>query len=187
MQLIFLGAPGAGKGTQAELLAEQNGFVHISTGDLLRQTIAGKTSLGIQTEAHVSAGELVPDILIMAIMRERFGQPDLKQGWILDGFPRTISQAEALDQLLSIMQQPHPEVIYFKVDAAILVKRMLQRGRLDDNEETIKRRLEVYEQETFPLPNFYQRRHCLKTIDGNLTVSEINQNLHSELNLIVSV
>ena len=187
MQLIFIGAPGAGKGTQAQLLAEQQQLVHISTGDLLREAIAGKTSLGIQAQAHVNAGELVPDILIMAIMRERFGQPDMKQGWILDGFPRTVSQAEALDQLLSIMQQPHPQVIYFEVDAEILVKRMLERGRLDDNEETIKRRLEVYEQQTIPLLDFYQRRRCLKTIDGNQGVTEVTQNLYSELELMTSV
>ncbi len=187
MQLIFLGPPGAGKGTQAKLIAQQEQIAHISTGDILREAIAGQTSLGIQAKAHVDAGELVPDILVMAIMRERLGQPDTERGWILDGFPRTVSQAEALDQLLSILNQPHPQVVYFDVETEVLVKRMLGRGRLDDNEETIRRRLEVYQAQTAPLIDFYQRRHCLKTVDGNLSVAEVTHRLHSELQLTVSV
>ena len=187
MQLIFLGAPGAGKGTQAKLLAQQEQIAHISTGDILREAIAGKTSLGIQAQAHVDAGELVPDILVMAIMRERLGQPDTERGWILDGFPRSVSQAQALDELLSILNQPHPQVVYFDVDSEVLVKRMLGRGRLDDNEETIRRRLEVYQAQTAPLIDFYQRRNCLKTVDGNLSVAEVTTSLHSELQLTASV
>ena len=187
MRLIFLGPPGAGKGTQAKLIAQQGQIAHISTGDILREAIAGQTSLGIQAQAHVDAGELVPDILVMAIMRERLGQPDTEKGWILDGFPRTVSQAEALDQLLSILNQPHPQVVYFNVDSEVLVKRMLGRGRLDDNEETIYRRLEVYQAQTAPLIDFYQRRHCLKTVDGNLSVAEVTRRLHSELQLTAPV
>ena len=95
MQFIFLGPPGAGKGTQASLLAHRWQIPHISTGDILREAIAGKTALGIQAHTHVEAGELVPDVLVMALMRERFGQPDMAQGWILDGFPRTVSPIPA--------------------------------------------------------------------------------------------
>jgi adenylate kinase len=187
MQLIFLGPPGAGKGTQAQILAEQLQIAHISIGDLLREAIAGKTSLGIQAQAHVHAGELVPNILVMATIEERLDKPDIKRGWILDGFPRTISQALALDKLLLKMNQPSPKVIYFDVNPKMLVKWMLERGRSDDNEKTIRRRLEVYQTETAPLIDFYQRRHCLKTINGNLSVAEVTDCLHSELQLTVSV
>ena len=173
MQYIFLGPPGAGKGTQASLLANRWKIPHISTGDILREAIAGKTTLGVQAHTHVEFGELVPDLLIMALMRERFGQSDMAQGWILDGFPRTISQAHGLDQLLSIVRQPHPRVVYFEVATENLVERMLARRRLDDNEETIRRRLEVYQADTAPLIDFYQRRNCLTNIDGNLSLNEV--------------
>ncbi len=124
MRLIFLGPPGAGKGTQAKILASQWQIPHISTGDILREAIQGKTSLGIQAATYVEAGELVPDLLIMAIMRERFGREDVEKGWILDGFPRTLAQANALDQLLQIMRQPYGQVVYFEVPSDILVKRL---------------------------------------------------------------
>ena len=179
MRLIFLGPPGAGKGTQAKILANQWQIPHISTGDILREAIQGKTSLGIQAATYVEAGELVPDLLIMAIMRERFGREDVEKGWILDGFPRTLAQANALDQLLQIMRQPYGQVVYFEVPSDVLVKRLLERGRVDDTEETIGRRLEIYQEQTTPLIDFYQRRHCLKTIEGNLPVSEINQRLEA--------
>ncbi|PZV26394.1 MAG: adenylate kinase [Snowella sp.] len=187
MRLIFLGPPGAGKGTQASTLAEQWKIPHISTGDILRQAITGKTSFGIQAQAHVDAGELVPDMLIMALMRERFGQSDVKRGWILDGFPRNLSQAHALEQLLSIMRQPRPQVVNFEVSAEVVVERMLQRGRQDDNEPTIRRRLEVYQAETSPLIAFYRRHRCLNTVDGNFPVAEVNHLLQQSLQLLVSV
>ena len=187
MPLIFLGAPGAGKGTQAEIIAKKWQIPHISTGDILREAIAGKTSLGIQAQAYVASGELVPDILVMALMRERFGQPDLKRGWILDGFPRSLSQAQALEQLLSLVRQPYPRVVYFEVSTETLVQRMLGRGRLDDNEATIRRRLEVYQAETSPLIDYYRRRHCLKVIDGNLPISEVTNRLQEALQLTAAV
>jgi adenylate kinase len=181
MRLIFLGAPGAGKGTQADIIAKQWQIPHISTGEILRQAISGKTSLGTQAHVYVEAGELVPDILIMAIIGERFEQPDLKRGWILDGFPRNLSQAEALEQLLQSLKQPSPQVINFQVSIEVLVERMLARGRLDDNENTICRRLQVYQQETEPVIDFYQQRGRLITIDGNLSVAEVTSFLARSL------
>ena len=181
MQFIFLGPPGAGKGTQASILANSWKIPHISTGDILREAIAEKTSLGIEARTHVEAGELVPDILVMGLMRKRFGRSDTKRGWILDGFPRKISQARALDELLSILGQPHPRVIYLVVATDILVQRMLERGRQDDIEETIRRRLEVYQEDTNPLIKFYQRRRCLTTIDGNLPLDEVTRKLQESL------
>jgi adenylate kinase len=184
MRLIFLGPPGSGKGTQAKILAEQLQISHISTGDILRQAIANRTGLGIQAEEHVNAGELVPNILVMAIMRERFGMADMQEGWILDGFPRTLSQAEALDELLQIMQQPYGKVIYFDVSVETAVGRMLNQGRLDDNAKAIHRRLEVYQAETNPLLDYYKRRRFLSTIDGNPPVEAVNSALQNLLKVL---
>ena len=181
MQFIFLGPPGAGKGTQASLLADRWQIPHISTGGILRSAIAGKTALGIQARSHVEAGELVPDILIMALIRERFGEPDMKQGWILDGFPRTLAQAQALDELLAIVRQPHPQAIYFEVSTENLVTRMLGRGRQDDTAATIRRRLEIYQADTTPLIDFYEKRECLIKIDGNCSPDAVTQTLQESL------
>lgn len=181
MQFIFLGPPGAGKGTQASVLADRWQIPHISTGDILRSAIAGKTSLGLQARTHVEAGELVPDILIMALVRERFGEPDMQQGWLLDGFPRTLAQAQALDELLAIVRQPHPQAIYFEVSPENLVARMLDRGRQDDTDATIRRRLEIYQADTVPLIDFYAKRECLIKIDGNRSPDEVTQTLQASL------
>ncbi|NER27122.1 MAG: adenylate kinase [Symploca sp. SIO1C4] len=181
MQFTFLGPPGAGKGAQASILTQRWQIPHISTGDILREAIAGKTSLGIQAHTHLETGELVPDILVMALIRECFGKPDMKRGWILDGFPRTIPQAHALDQLLSIFRQPHPTVVYFEIATEVLVERMLARGRRDDNEDAIRRRLEIYQENTAPLIDFYQRRQCLAKINGNLPLGEVTSKLQELL------
>ena len=181
MQFIFLGPPGAGKGTQASILADRWQVPHISTGDILRAAIAGKTSLGIQAHTHVEAGELVPDLLIMALIRERFGEPDMKRGWILDGFPRTLAQAQALDELLTRFRQPHPQTLYFEVSTENLVARMLARGRQDDTAATVRRRLEVYQTDTLPLIDFYKKRECLITIDGNHPADAVTQTLQASL------
>ncbi|MEM6521355.1 MAG: adenylate kinase [Cyanobacteria bacterium P01_D01_bin.71] len=181
MQFIFLGPPGAGKGTQASVLADRWQIPHISTGDILRSAIAGKTSLGLQARTHVEAGELVPNILIMALVRERFGEPDMQQGWLLDGFPRTLAQAQALDELLAIVRQPHPQAIYFEVSPENLVARMLDRGRQDDTDATIRRRLEIYQADTAPLIDFYAKRECLIKIDGNRPPDEVAQTLQASL------
>ncbi|MEM9164745.1 MAG: adenylate kinase [Cyanobacteria bacterium P01_F01_bin.4] len=181
MQFTFLGPPGAGKGTQASLLAKRWQIPHISTGDILRRAIVGKTSLGIQSRPYVEAGELVPDILIMALIRERFEQADTAHGWVLDGFPRTVSQARAFDELLSIFRLPQPVVVYFEAAIASLIQRMLATGRQDDREDAIRRRLEVHHEHTAPLIDFYQKRDCLTRINGNLPVAEITQTLQASM------
>ncbi|MEM9903973.1 MAG: adenylate kinase [Cyanobacteria bacterium P01_D01_bin.44] len=181
MQFTFLGPPGAGRRAQASLLAKRWQIPHISTGNILRRAIAGKTSLGIQARSYVEAGELVPDILIMALMRERLEQPDTARGWVLDGFPRTISQAQAFDELLSLLRLPHPVVIYFEAAIASLIQRMLATGRQDDREDAIRRRLEVHHEHTVPLIDFYQKRDCLTRINGNLPVAEVTRTLQASM------
>ncbi len=187
MRLIFLGPPGAGKGTQAPILAQELNIPHISTGDILRKAIAQKTALGVQAQTYLEAGELVPDVLIMALMRERLAQFDALGGWILDGFPRNVSQAQALDRLLQILGQSHPQAVNFNVATESLIARMLQRGRKDDSENVIRRRLEVYQEKTTPLISFYKQRRCLIDIDGNLSPETVSQSLREKLSLSVPV
>jgi len=177
MQLIFLGPPGVGKGTQAIALSARLNIPHISTGDILREAIDKRSSLGLQVQAHVTAGDLVPDQLMMSLIRQRFGKPDVANGWILDGFPRTVPQAKALDELLSILGQPYPKVIYFEAQSGLLIGRLLKVGRQDDTVAAIRQRLKVYEEETTPLIEHYQRRLCLTTINGNRTVAEVSNEL----------
>ena len=186
MGLIFLGPPGAGKGTQAAMLARELNIPHISTGDILRGAIANKTALGIKAQTYLEVGELVPDDLIMKLIRERLARPDAAKGWILDGFPRNLSQAKALEHLLHILQQPHPQIINFNVATESLILRMLHRGRKDDNEKVIRRRLEVYQDKTTPLITFYKQHYCLIDIDGNLTLEVVNQSIKEKLSLTVN-
>ena len=177
LRLIFLGPPGAGKGTQAATLAESWEIPHISTGDLLRQAVAEQNILGKQASSFMDKGELVPDSLVIELIRERLSQVDCHKGWILDGFPRSISQAQSLEELLQSIQQTYDFIIYFQVETEALVKRMLGRGRQDDNEVTIRRRLEVYREQTLPLIDFYRQGGCLKTVDGNGSVTDITNTL----------
>lgn len=177
MRLIILGPPGSGKGTQAEILAAELGIPHISTGELLRAAIDQGTRLGQQAQAFVKAGNLVPDELVIALMRERLGQHDAQRGWILDGFPRNQAQAQALDTLLQIMGQPYGTVISLEVDLEQLVQRLLQRGRQDDQANIIRQRLAIYEQQTAPLIELYQRRRCLKRIDGSQGIASVSRSM----------
>lgn len=176
-RLIFLGAPGAGKGTQAKVLAELCKIPHISTGDILREAVANQTPLGMKAKSFMDSGELVPDQLVIDLMRERLSQSDAHSGWILDGFPRTVTQAAFLDDLLSEINQPYNYAVNLEVPDEVLIARLLGRGRQDDTEDVIRRRLQVYREQTAPLINFYQTRQKLVSVDGNAPPDEVTADL----------
>jgi len=182
-RLIFLGAPGAGKGTQAQSLAQEYGIPHISTGDILRSAVAHKTELGLKAQSYMDAGELVPDQLMLDLVRDRLGAEDAKVGWILDGFPRTAGQAKFLDTLLDEIHQSCNYVVNFDVPNEALVARLLGRGRVDDTEAVIRNRLEVYHEQTAPLIDFYSDRGQLVAIDGSQSIEVIGSTLRQTLKL----
>jgi len=176
-KIIFLGPPGAGKGTQAKLLADLLHIPHISTGDILRNAIAAHTPLGQKAQSYVDKGELVPDDLLLDLIRDRLQQTDATSGWILDGFPRNVSQASFLNELLQELNQSGICAVNLEVPDEVLITRMLGRGRKDDNQETIRRRLEVYRNETAPVISFYSEREALKAIDGDRPMEEVTESL----------
>ncbi len=176
-RLIFLGPPGAGKGTQAKILADLYQIPHISTGDILRAAVQAETPLGIKARSYMDAGELVPDALILDLIKERLGRSDTKKGWILDGFPRNVSQAAFLDQLLEKLQLSADCVLNLEVPDEALVERLLARNRKDDNETTIRRRLEVYHQDTVPVISYYSDRGTLKAVNGNNSLETVTTSL----------
>jgi adenylate kinase len=181
-RLIFLGPPGAGKGTQAQILAQIYQIPHISTGDILRTAVAERTALGLKAGDYMNKGELVPDELILDLIKERLTQPDTKSGWLLDGFPRNVTQAIFLEKLLAELAENPDKVINLEVPDEVLIARLLQRNRKDDNEETIRRRLEIYHQDTVPVIDFYTERDALEAINGNLALEEVTTNLRASLN-----
>jgi adenylate kinase len=186
MQFIFMGPPGAGKGTQAQILAASWKIPHISTGDILRACVVAQTALGQKAQAYMDKGELVPDELLMDIVAERLKETDAAAGWILDGFPRTVPQATFLDKLLSELSGAGAtntglKAVNLDVPDDILVARLLSRGRKDDNEETIRRRLQVYREQTEPLIAFYGSRHQLVAVDGDRAMAEVTAQLQQEL------
>jgi len=174
-RLLFLGPPGAGKGTQAQQLAERQGLLHLSTGDLLRGEVSAGTDLGKEAEAVMARGELVSDALVLAIVRSRLEQQAAAGGggWLLDGFPRNVAQADALAQLLEALDQQIELVVLMELDDALLVQRLLGRGRADDNEAVIRHRLEVYRQQTEPLIAYYRERGLLQSVEAAGTVEAI--------------
>ncbi|APD09589.1 MULTISPECIES: adenylate kinase [Thermus] len=180
--VIFLGPPGAGKGTQAARLAAELGFKKLSTGDILRDHVARGTPLGQQVKPIMDRGDLVPDDLILALIRE-----ELADRVILDGFPRTLPQAEALGRLLEETGTRLLGVVLVEVPEAELVRRMLKRaeleGRSDDNEETIRRRLEVYREKTEPLIHYYEKTGALKRVDGLGTPDEVYARIRAALGI----
>ncbi len=176
-RLIFLGPPGAGKGTQAALLAKDCEVPHISTGDILRSAVAAGSELGKKADQYMSAGELVPDDLILDLIQERLGQDDAQKGWLLDGFPRNVPQAEFLQKLLDQIEQPVDFVVNLDVEDDVIVARLLQRGRKDDEESVIINRLEVYRHQTEPLIDFYRSRQQLVSVDGNQTMEVVYADL----------
>ena len=176
-RLIFLGPPGAGKGTQSQKLALHLQIPHISTGDILRQAMKDQTPLGVKAQSYVDSGELVPDQLVQDLVQERLEQPDAKSGWILDGFPRKVTQAAFLAELLETTHQGGEQVVNLDVPDDVVVARLLARGRKDDSEEVIRRRLEVYRSETAPLINYYGDRQKLLTVNGNQSPEEVTTEL----------
>jgi len=181
VKLILFGPPGAGKGTQARRLMERYGLAHISTGDMLRAAVAAGTGLGRKAKEIMDRGELVPDGIILDLVRERLQQPDAQKGFILDGFPRTVAQAEALDRLLADMGRKIDAVIALDVPDEVLISRIEARiretggARSDDNVETLKRRLEVYHAQTRPLLDYYRTRGLLYVVDGTRSIEKVSQ------------
>jgi adenylate kinase len=183
MRLILLGPPGAGKGTQAQRLISKYRIVQLSTGDMLRAAVAAGTPVGLQAKSIMDRGELVPDDVVVAIIADRIGQADAKNGFILDGFPRTVAQAEALDRLLAERGLKLDGVVELKVDEGILVQRikkrvaeMLARGekvRADDNPEVLKGRLIAYRAQTAPLAGYYDAKGLLKAVDGMAPIGRV--------------
>ncbi|MCP9808281.1 adenylate kinase [Cyanobium sp. HWJ4-Hawea] len=170
-RLLFLGPPGAGKGTQAQQLAVAKDLVHLSTGDLLRAEVQAGSALGQEAEAVMARGELVSDALVLAIVRGRLESH--QGGWLLDGFPRNLAQAEALGQLLDDLGQQIELVVLMELDDDLLIQRLLSRGRTDDNEAVIRHRLEVYREQTAPLISHYRSRGLLEAVEAAGSVETI--------------
>jgi adenylate kinase len=183
MRLILLGPPGAGKGTQAQRLVQRHAIVQLSTGDMLRAAVKAKTPIGRKAEAIMARGELVPDDMVVAIVSERIDQPDARKGFILDGFPRTVAQAEALERLLADKRLRLDGVVELQVDEGALLKRLASRiaemrargepVRPDDNAETLKTRLDVYRTQTAPLIAFYRKKGVLRSVDGMAPIEAV--------------
>ncbi|MBG0742261.1 MAG: adenylate kinase [Cylindrospermopsis raciborskii KL1] len=176
-RLIFLGPPGAGKGTQAKVLADFLQVPHISTGDILRQAITDQTALGVKAQEYMDKGDLVPDQLVQDMVEERLQKSDAQKGWILDGFPRTVSQAVFLGNLLDRIQGDSERVVNLDAPDEIVVSRLLGRGRKDDLEDVIRHRLNVYRRDTAPLIQYYGDRQKLLTVNGNQSQEEVTSDL----------
>jgi adenylate kinase len=187
MRLILLGPPGAGKGTQAKRLVEEHGIVQLSTGDMLRAAIAAGTPVGLRAKDIMARGQLVPDDVVVGIVADRMDQPDARNGFVLDGFPRTVAQARALDDLLAEKGLELDAVIELKVDTGILLTRMENRVaemkgrgetiRADDNPESFKIRLDAYREQTAPLVGYYRERGKLRSVDGMAEVDQVSRSV----------
>ncbi|KKD39374.1 MAG: adenylate kinase [Limnoraphis robusta] len=186
VQVIFLGPPGSGKGTQAARVSELFQVPHISTGDILRTHVAQQTDLGQKAKAFMDRGDLVPDGLILDMVLDRLHQPDAQKGWILDGFPRNVAQATFIEQVVlqqkaenasENAQDKSLNTINLEVPDQVLIERLLARGRADDCEQTIRHRLQVYHEQTEPLIQFYRDRNQLSIVNGNLSVDQVTAEL----------
>ncbi|MDE1174591.1 MAG: adenylate kinase [Parvibaculaceae bacterium] len=189
-KLIFLGPPGAGKGTQAQRFQERYGLVQLSTGDMLRAAINAGSDLGNKVKDIMARGDLVPDDVVVGIIAERIAQPDIKAGYILDGFPRNVAQAEALDEMLCSRNDRLDAVIELRVDKGALLGRIETRAaatvggaREDDNAEALSKRLEVYNAQTAPLVEYYGHRGVLKTVDGMQDIDQVTHQIETLLEL----
>jgi len=184
-RLLLLGPPGAGKGTQAERLVKALGVPQISTGDMLRAAVRAGTPVGRQAQGYMERGELVPDDVVIGVAEERLRQPDARKGFILDGFPRTAAQAQALDRMLERLGVRLERCVALRVDEDTLVERLLQRaaieGRSDDNEETIRKRMRVYRESTQPLVDHYRERGALVEVDGEGAIEAVSKRIAEAL------
>ena len=184
-RLLLIGMPGAGKGTQAERLSQSYGIPAISTGDIFRHNVKNETELGKQAKAFMDRGEYVPDSLTNALVRDRLSHDDAKNGFLLDGYPRTADQVAELDDILASMGEKLDAVVNITANTDEVVKRLLNRakeqGRADDTEEVIRRRLEVYEEQTAPLIAIYESRGLVRTVDGLGEVDEVTARIVNTL------
>lgn len=208
MNIVLLGAPGAGKGTQAAKLVEEFATPHISTGDILRAAVKNQTELGKKAKGYMDVGDLVPDSLIIDLMDERLREPDCEKGFILDGFPRTTAQAVALDDMLARLERPLDAALLVDVDPEVIIKRLTERRcckecgyigtaadatcpkcggemyqRDDDNETTVRNRLDVYAKSTSPLIDYYKGKGLLKSVDGDRPVDTVYVDVKAQLGL----
>ncbi len=191
MIVIFLGPPGAGKGTQAKMIASKHGIPQLSTGDMLRAAVAEGTELGLKVKAIMDAGDLVSDEIMAGVIADRIDHDDCKDGFLLDGFPRTLPQGEVLEEMLKAKGRPVDVVLELRVNEEELVNRLNSRVaetkaaggevRADDNEETFRKRLGVYSSQTAPLVPFYEERGLLKSIDGMLSIEEVTASIEAAL------
>jgi adenylate kinase len=185
MRLILMGPPGAGKGTQAKVIAKHYGIPAISTGDIFRANVAGKTKLGLEAQRYMDAGEYVPDEITNAMVRDRLAERDCEPGFLLDGYPRTLAQVEELDAMLREQGCALEAAVALTADLEELVARLLQRaqveGRADDTEEVIRRRQEVYDEQTAPLIAVYRERGLLVDVDGMGEIDQVTERILAEL------
>jgi len=187
MRIVLLGAPGSGKGTQAALLVEELGLPHISTGALLRSAVRAGTELGVKAKAVLDRGELVSDDIMLGLLEERLSQANAEDGFILDGYPRNLAQARALDELLSRIDQPVDEALQIDVDVEMVIARIARRaaeeGRSDDTEEVVRNRMKVYSDHTAPVVDYYANQGLLSRILGEGTIEEVFQRIKGVLQM----
>lgn len=175
MRLVLVGPPGAGKGTQAEFISAHFAIPHISTGDIFRANLSAGTPLGLEAKGYMDKGDLVPDSLTTAMVKDRLQQSDVAAGFLLDGFPRTTGQAQSLDAILQEINTPLDVVLEMQADEDEIVARLLARGRSDDSEEVIRHRLKVYADQTAPIISYYKNAGILRSINGLGSVSEVTE------------